>query len=214
MSTTFGRNTMTDTRTFHLTKIDWRWLIVTYCFLVLFHLLPSLLASDFWQFFILKGIWRFVLWAGCGILIVSVYVARRSAWHHHSGAGDCIDALHGDIDSNHVGYPRYSRHRIPARRIACCTSSHSVAGWLFWRSGRRMAADPKREKAVRESSYVTIGTSRGFIQLVSSPSRRFLIHIWNCYPSKTRQISPKSLLLQFTSARVLQTAAAVICSCC
>lgn len=70
---------MTDTRTFHLTKIDWRWLIVTYCFLVLFHLLPSLLASDFWQFFILKGIWRFVLWAGCGILIVSVYVARRSA---------------------------------------------------------------------------------------------------------------------------------------
>ena len=69
---------MNDKRTFRLTKIDWRWLVVTYSFLVLFHLLPSLLASDMWQFFFSKGMWRFVLWAGCGILIVSVYVARRS----------------------------------------------------------------------------------------------------------------------------------------
>lgn len=70
---------MSNLRTFHLAKIDWRWLVVTYSFLVLFHLLPSLLASDMWQFFFSKGMWRFVLWAAGGIFLVSAYVGRRSA---------------------------------------------------------------------------------------------------------------------------------------
>jgi len=69
---------MNDTRTFHLTKINWRWQVVTYCFLVLFHLLPSLLASGLEQFFLLNGAWRFILWAGGGIVLVSAYVGRRS----------------------------------------------------------------------------------------------------------------------------------------
>jgi hypothetical protein len=69
---------MNDTQTLRLTKIDWRWLVVTYCFLVLFHLLPSLLASSLQQFFLSNGTWRFILWAGGGIALVSAYVGRRS----------------------------------------------------------------------------------------------------------------------------------------
>jgi hypothetical protein len=69
---------MSDKQRFHLTKIDWRWLVVTYCFLVLFHLLPSLLASGLQQFFLSKGTWRFIVWAGGGIALVSTYVGRRS----------------------------------------------------------------------------------------------------------------------------------------
>jgi hypothetical protein len=57
---------MNDTRTFRLTKIDWRWLVVTYCFLVIFHLLPTLLDLTLWQFLISLGIWRFILWTGGG----------------------------------------------------------------------------------------------------------------------------------------------------
>jgi len=69
---------MNDTRTLRLTKIDWRWLVVTYCFLVLFHLLPSLLELTLWQFMSSLGIWRFAVWTGCGIALVSGYVGYRS----------------------------------------------------------------------------------------------------------------------------------------
>jgi hypothetical protein len=69
---------MNDTRTFRLTKIDWRWLVVTYCFLVLFHLLPSLLELSLWQFLLSRETWQFALWAGGGIALVSAYVGYRS----------------------------------------------------------------------------------------------------------------------------------------
>lgn len=69
---------MNDKQTFHLNNIDWRWLVVTYCFLVLFHLLPSLLASGLQEFFLSRGTWRFILWSGGGIALVSAYVGRRS----------------------------------------------------------------------------------------------------------------------------------------
>jgi len=69
---------MNDTRTLRLTKIDWRWLVVTYCFLVLFHLLPSLLELTLWQLLLSPGIWRFALWTGGGIALVSAYVGYRS----------------------------------------------------------------------------------------------------------------------------------------
>ena len=75
----FGRKQMSDKRTFHLTNIHWRWLVATYCFLVLFDLLPSLLASGLQQNFLLSdGVWRFVLWAAGGIALVSAYVGHRS----------------------------------------------------------------------------------------------------------------------------------------
>jgi hypothetical protein len=69
---------MNDTQTLRLTRIDWRWLVVTYCFLVLFHLLPSLLEATLWQFIGSFGIWRFAVWAGCGIALISAYVGYRS----------------------------------------------------------------------------------------------------------------------------------------
>ena len=69
---------MNHTQTLRLTKIDWRWLVVTYCFLVLFHLLPSLLELTLWQFLLSQVIWQFALWTGGGIALVSVYVGYRS----------------------------------------------------------------------------------------------------------------------------------------
>jgi hypothetical protein len=69
---------MNETRTLRLTKIDWRWLAVTYCFLVLFHLLPSLLELSLWQLLLSREIWPFALWAGAGIALVSAYAGYRS----------------------------------------------------------------------------------------------------------------------------------------
>jgi hypothetical protein len=69
---------MNDTRTLRLKNIDWRWLVVTYCFLVLFHLLPSLLELTLWQLLLSRVIWRFALWTGVGIGLVSAYVGYRS----------------------------------------------------------------------------------------------------------------------------------------
>lgn len=70
---------MSDNHTVHFTKIDLRWLVVTYCFLVLFHLLLSLLVSGLKEFFLTSGILRFILWSGGGIVLVSGYVGRRSS---------------------------------------------------------------------------------------------------------------------------------------
>ena len=70
---------MNDMQTLRLTKIDWRWLVVTYCFFVLFHLLPTLLELTLWQFFLSLEIWQFVLWTGGGVALISAYVGYRSS---------------------------------------------------------------------------------------------------------------------------------------
>jgi hypothetical protein len=61
-----------------LTKIDWKWILVSYCFLVLFHLVPT-------QYFFIPpwyirfGVfWDFFAWIGVGIAVVSTFVAYRS----------------------------------------------------------------------------------------------------------------------------------------
>ena len=78
---------MSDTRTINVIQLDWRWLVVTYCFLVLFHLLPSLLTSSLWQFFFGKGMWRFACWAWGGMALVGAYVAYRSTSMTIIGSG-------------------------------------------------------------------------------------------------------------------------------
>jgi hypothetical protein len=69
---------MIDTPTLRLMKIDWRWLVVTYCFLVLFHLLPSLLELTLWQLLLASAIWKFAVWTAGGVALVSAYVGYRS----------------------------------------------------------------------------------------------------------------------------------------
>lgn len=69
---------MSNNQNLNVIQLDWRWLVVTYCFLVLFHLLPSLLMSSLWQFFFGKGIWRFSIWAWSGMVIVAAYIGYRS----------------------------------------------------------------------------------------------------------------------------------------
>jgi hypothetical protein len=72
-------DTMSDHPKLNVIQLNWRWLVVSYCFLVLFHLLPSLLTSSLWQFFFGKGIWRFSCWAWAGMVLVGAYVAYRAA---------------------------------------------------------------------------------------------------------------------------------------
>ncbi len=59
--------------------IDWRWLVVSFCFLVLFHLFPSSLASGLRLFFSSRSFDIFLLWGVGGIAVVSGYVGFRSS---------------------------------------------------------------------------------------------------------------------------------------
>lgn len=71
---------MSNIETFHLEPIDWRWMIVTYCFLVLFHFLPLQLIMDpLPVFYSMRGatlVDPFLY--GLGIIIVSAYVGMKS----------------------------------------------------------------------------------------------------------------------------------------
>ena len=59
-----------------LRSFDWRWLLVAYCFLILFDLFPLFLALG--SIFRPLEFWRFTLWAVGGMAIVSGYVGFRS----------------------------------------------------------------------------------------------------------------------------------------
>jgi len=58
--------------------IDWRWLLVSLCFLVLFHLFPSSLASGLRLIFLTRSADSFTVWGVGGIAAVSGYVGFRS----------------------------------------------------------------------------------------------------------------------------------------
>ncbi len=70
---------MDNAWTFRITSISWRWLVVTYCFLVLFHLLPSSLVSGLSLFRLQALIVPILAWLGIGIVTVCAYVGFRSA---------------------------------------------------------------------------------------------------------------------------------------
>jgi hypothetical protein len=55
-----------------LRPIDWRWLIVSYCFFVLFHLLPSFLITGSKSAFIEP--FAFLAWLGAGTLIMCTVI--------------------------------------------------------------------------------------------------------------------------------------------
>ncbi len=61
---------------FQLRPIDWRWLVVSYCFLVLFHLLPSFLVTDF--LFTVDEPLRFLLWLAIGVAVLCAVIAFQS----------------------------------------------------------------------------------------------------------------------------------------
>jgi len=58
---------------FQLRPIDWRWFIVSYCFLVLFHLAPSFLIGGSKNSF--QELVSFLLWIGIGTPIVCAIIA-------------------------------------------------------------------------------------------------------------------------------------------
>ena len=58
--------------------INWRWLVVTYCFLILFSLFPTFLAFGTQVFFQPYATQWFTLWAGGTMAVVCGYVGFRS----------------------------------------------------------------------------------------------------------------------------------------
>jgi hypothetical protein len=68
---------MNDNQKFRITSISWRWLVVAYCFLVLFHLFPSILVSGM-ILFEQRSLLPILAWLGVGIIAVCTYVAYRS----------------------------------------------------------------------------------------------------------------------------------------
>lgn len=59
-------------------SINWRWLVVTYCFLILFSLFPTFLAFGTQVFFQPYATQWFTLWAGSSMAVVCGYVGVRS----------------------------------------------------------------------------------------------------------------------------------------
>ncbi|MBM3298352.1 MAG: hypothetical protein FJY85_00145 [Deltaproteobacteria bacterium] len=58
--------------------INWRWLVVTYCFLILFSLFPTFLAFGTEVFFQSYATQWFTLWAGGSMAVVCAFVGARS----------------------------------------------------------------------------------------------------------------------------------------
>jgi hypothetical protein len=57
---------------------DWRWFVVGYCSLILFHLLPSYFLFGLRQLLFFRDPSFFMVWICIGIIVVSVYMAYRS----------------------------------------------------------------------------------------------------------------------------------------
>ena len=59
----------------HISKIDWKWVGIGYCFFVVFHLLPSYVISGFnMQMDIAaQGLWLFI-----GLAVIAFYIGYRS----------------------------------------------------------------------------------------------------------------------------------------
>ncbi len=61
-----------------ITEFDWRWSFVGFCYLVLFHLLPSfllLMGRTTFPFALANG---YIVWLGVGIVGISIYLSWRS----------------------------------------------------------------------------------------------------------------------------------------
>ena len=75
---------MNDNRLFQLRPMNWQWLVLTFCFLILFHLFPSFVvvggARTSMEFFLHREavVWPTLAWMAIGIFAVSYYVGFRS----------------------------------------------------------------------------------------------------------------------------------------
>ena len=74
-------NPMDNNQLFRLRPIDWRWFLVSFCFLVIFHLFPAYLmgaAIVRLPFSMRSPSLGPPIWIGLGVFIVSAYVGFRS----------------------------------------------------------------------------------------------------------------------------------------
>jgi hypothetical protein len=78
---------MNDHRLFQVRPLDWQWLVLSYCFLILFHLFPSFVVAEgastktlifLRTFHTPSDLWPMVVWMVTGIFAVACYVGYRS----------------------------------------------------------------------------------------------------------------------------------------
>ncbi|HEY6951066.1 MAG TPA: hypothetical protein VI758_01595 [Bacteroidota bacterium] len=62
-----------------LVSIRWQWLLVSFCSLVLYHLLPSYILLSPQPFLGFRRMWTIAAWLVVGIAAVSYYVSQRSS---------------------------------------------------------------------------------------------------------------------------------------
>jgi len=67
---------METNQLFQLRPIDWRWIIVSYCFLVLFHLFPSFLLTG-WTHSLMEP-FGFLIWLALGTAIICAIIGFKS----------------------------------------------------------------------------------------------------------------------------------------
>jgi len=69
---------MNNASMFRLGSVNWQWLVVTYCFLILFSLFPTFLAFGTQMFFQPYATQWFTMWTGSSMAVVCGYVGLRS----------------------------------------------------------------------------------------------------------------------------------------
>jgi hypothetical protein len=78
---------MNENRLFQQRPLNWQWLILSYCFLILFHLFPSFVVAGgtstnteifLRTFHMPLELWPMVAWMVIGIFAVACYVGYRS----------------------------------------------------------------------------------------------------------------------------------------
>jgi hypothetical protein len=135
---------MRDDRTLNVIHLDWRWLVVTYCFLLLFHYLPSLLLSNLGQVFFGNGVWRIACWAWGGMALVGAYVAYRATSMTILGSGlasilymSTVIYTMSDILSIHASGFRYVGLLVALHLIGFLFGCFggAVGEWTKWRRG-------------------------------------------------------------------------------
>jgi hypothetical protein len=139
-------DTMNDNQRINVMQLNWRWLVVTYCFLVLFHLMPSLLMSSLWQVFFGKGIWVFSIWAWGGMALVGAYVAYRATSMTIIGSGVAsilymatVIPTMSDLKYIPASGARYVGLVVALHLIAFlfgCLGG-AIGEWFKWQNGRR-----------------------------------------------------------------------------
>ncbi|MFH0991415.1 MAG: hypothetical protein V1799_15515 [bacterium] len=126
---------------------DWRWVVVSYCFFVLFHLLTTFLLISPVIASAILGIWGSAIWAGLGVGSISCYVGYRSNRYTLFEPG-LASMFYSVTLSLIVGRALFKdplvnliKYEIPfAIIVLCCSLFGAALGeWIQWRREMKAA---------------------------------------------------------------------------